>query len=436
MFEIKTFAFTLLPLLVASLIVLLVNWRIHRKMRGPAYWAGGAAARLLGIMLIAMSGALPEILTNVVGYLLVVFGDFLSVKGLSLFGNRPWYKRTTYVTLLLLVVGFCYYTYVQPEPYHRVMVLVAGHVVSIFLVALLLLHIVRQEGLGGVLILGLSSFWEVFLGPFLLLMMYMASGDVDIEVAIGWVQPMSATAMIGILQTFGFTLLTASRTQRELRDMALLDTLTGIPNRRAFDSAMKRAVEATKRSGTRLGLAVIDIDFFKRVNDNYGHAVGDALLRHVHDLARQRFLRAHRRRGVRPGGRGHQRRGTERSRRALQAGGGNTADATRQRYTPGLHPVGRSCAFGTGPDRCHSALCLSRRGALSRQGKRPQSCRDGWAILSPGARGRGLGVERPAPSSGRRPPRQTRKSASRSGRLRQRPGCWLPCCRPVPRYAS
>ena len=41
MFEIQTFAFTLLPLLVAALIVLLVNWRIHKKMRGPGYWAAG-----------------------------------------------------------------------------------------------------------------------------------------------------------------------------------------------------------------------------------------------------------------------------------------------------------------------------------------------------------------------------------------------------------
>ncbi len=284
MFEIQTFAFTLLPLLVAALIVLLVNWRIHKKMRGPGYWAAGAASRLIGIAMIAIGDPLPVAMSSVAGYFLMVVGDFLTVRGLSQFANRPPYRRTTVVVALLTFVGLCYFTYVTPDPYARVITLVAGHVVSILLLTLLQLHIVRKEGISGVVILALSSFWEVFLGPLLLLMMYRASVDVEIEAAmgwIGWVQPMSATAMIGILQTFGFMLLAANRTQRELRDMALLDTLTGMPNRRAFDAAMKRAVEATKRDGTRLGLAVIDIDFFKRVNDTHGHGVGDAMLRHV-----------------------------------------------------------------------------------------------------------------------------------------------------------
>jgi len=281
MFEIQTFAFTLLPLLVASMVVLVVNWRIHPKMPGPAYWAAGAASRLIGVSLIAIGAPLPHLFSDVLGHFLLAFGDFLAVGGLSLFANRPPYRRTSIVTLLLVFIGLCYFTYVAPDPFHRVIVLIAGHVVSIFLLALLQLRIVRQEGIGGIFILALSSFWEVFLGPFLLLMMYLASGNVDIEVAMGWVQPMSATAMLGILQTFGYTLLTASRTRRELRDMALLDTLTGVPNRRAFDSAMKRAVEAARRSGTRLGLALVDIDLFKRVNDTYGHTVGDAVLRHV-----------------------------------------------------------------------------------------------------------------------------------------------------------
>lgn len=280
MFEIQTFSFTLLPLLFASLTVLLVNWRIHKRMRGPGYWAAGAAGRLAGTALIAIGAPLPEFLTGVVGYLLILVGDFLSVKGLSLFAARPFFRRTIYITLLAIFAGINYFTYVTPQPYGPIILLVAGHVLSIGLLVNLQWHL-RHEGLGGILVLALSSFWEVFLGPMLLLVMYKATTDVDFEVEVGWVQPMSAMAMIGILQTFGFMLLAAHRTQRELRDMALLDTLTGIPNRRSFDSTVKRMVEATKRGGGRLGLAVIDIDFFKKVNDTYGHGVGDELLRHV-----------------------------------------------------------------------------------------------------------------------------------------------------------
>ncbi|MBV2194818.1 MAG: GGDEF domain-containing protein [Azonexus sp.] len=284
MFEIRIFALTLLPLLAASLIVLLVNWRIHKNMRGPAHWAAGAASRMLGIGMIAIGAPLPVMLVSVAGYFLVVLGDFLAVHGLSQFAGLPPFRRTSLITLALVLAGLGYFAYAMPDTYIGVIILVAGHVTAILLLAMLQLHIVRQEGLSGVLVLALSSFWEIFLGPLLLLVIYLASKDVEIEAALGWmnwVQPMGAMAMIGILQTFGFMLLAANRTQRELRDMALLDTLTGIPNRRAFDAAMRRAVETARRHNTRLGLAVIDIDFFKRVNDTYGHAVGDALLRHV-----------------------------------------------------------------------------------------------------------------------------------------------------------
>jgi diguanylate cyclase (GGDEF)-like protein len=281
MFEIQTFAFTLLPLLFASLTVLLVNWRIHRKMRGTAEWAVAAACRFVGISLIATGEPLPIFLSQLAGYFLVVTGDLFAVRGLSLFAGLPPFRRVSWATLLLALTALIYFTYVLPNPFARVMVLVVGHVISILLLVIVQVKLYRQEGLGGSLVLALSSFWEIFLAPGLLVIMQMAGRNVDVEVALGWVQPMSAIAMIGILQTFGLTLLAANRTQRELRDMALLDTLTGVPNRRAFDGAVRRAVESTRRNGTRLGLVLIDIDFFKKVNDTYGHGVGDQLLRHV-----------------------------------------------------------------------------------------------------------------------------------------------------------
>ncbi len=282
MLDIRAFALTLLPLLVASQVVLWVNWRIHQRMHGPVYWVAGATIRFFGMAIIAMNVNLPGVLGNVLASFLVVIADYVSLYGLCVFAGRPAYRRTTAVVLSLVFVGLCYYTYVESSPYLRVGVMVFGHIVSIFLLVLVQVRIARQDGIGGILILAISSFWEIFLGPLLILMMFLSSGGrIDLAASMEWVQPMSATAMLGILQTFGFTLLTANRTQRELRQMALLDTLTGVPNRRAFETTMKRSVQAAKRNGTSLGLAVIDLDRFKEANDNYGHAAGDALLRHV-----------------------------------------------------------------------------------------------------------------------------------------------------------
>lgn len=60
-----------------------------------------------------------------------------------------------------------------------------------------------------------------------------------------------------------------------LSDLALTDALTGIANRRSFDLILNRL------AGTAIGLAIIDLDHFKSVNDNYSHIVGDAVLQRV-----------------------------------------------------------------------------------------------------------------------------------------------------------
>lgn len=284
MFEIQTFALTLLTLLFASLTVLLVNWRIHRKMRGPGYWAAGAASRFMGMALVASGSLLPGFVGGIFGHFLVILGDVLAVAGLSVFASRPPYRRSSLLLLTIVLSALVYFTYNELIPYARLMTLVIGHIIAMLMMVLLQIHIFRKEGMNGVLVLAISSFWEIFLAPLLLLLIYLASRDVELEVQlvwVNWVQPMGAIASIGILQTFGFMLLAAHRTENELRNMALLDTLTGIPNRRAFDGAMRRAVESTRRSGTCLGLLVMDIDFFKKVNDIHGHTVGDEMLRHV-----------------------------------------------------------------------------------------------------------------------------------------------------------
>lgn len=66
-----------------------------------------------------------------------------------------------------------------------------------------------------------------------------------------------------------------------LRDWAFVDGLTGVYNRRHFNDCYEREVKVAARSGRELAVALIDIDFFKKYNDHYGHLEGDDCLRLV-----------------------------------------------------------------------------------------------------------------------------------------------------------
>jgi diguanylate cyclase (GGDEF)-like protein len=68
---------------------------------------------------------------------------------------------------------------------------------------------------------------------------------------------------------------------KELHRLTLLDELTGIPNRRYFNTLLYQEWERAVREALPLSLIVIDIDYFKNYNDHYGHPKGDACLTQV-----------------------------------------------------------------------------------------------------------------------------------------------------------
>ena len=71
-----------------------------------------------------------------------------------------------------------------------------------------------------------------------------------------------------------------------IRELALTDPLTGAANRRRLDEALRAELQRADRHGGRLSAVMTDLDWFKRVNDAHGHAVGDALLQRFARLIR------------------------------------------------------------------------------------------------------------------------------------------------------
>lgn len=77
------------------------------------------------------------------------------------------------------------------------------------------------------------------------------------------------------------TLGESRRRRTQLEDLATVDALTGLRNRRWLDEMFARQIDRASRSGQPVSLLMIDVDHFKRLNDVHGHLVGDAVLRRV-----------------------------------------------------------------------------------------------------------------------------------------------------------
>jgi diguanylate cyclase (GGDEF)-like protein len=78
-----------------------------------------------------------------------------------------------------------------------------------------------------------------------------------------------------------------ARRFREARQLADLDSLTGLHNRRYFHETLAREVDRAQRYQRRLSLVIVDVDGFKEINDRIGHLAGDAVLAEIADRIRE-----------------------------------------------------------------------------------------------------------------------------------------------------
>ncbi|MFU2328356.1 diguanylate cyclase [Pseudomonas sp. NFX98] len=75
----------------------------------------------------------------------------------------------------------------------------------------------------------------------------------------------------------------------EQRQKALIDPLTGLPNRAAWSERLEHEISQWQQHGNTLMLAMLDLDHFKRINDNYGHLAGDKVLKIIASVLRKRL---------------------------------------------------------------------------------------------------------------------------------------------------
>jgi diguanylate cyclase (GGDEF)-like protein len=112
-------------------------------------------------------------------------------------------------------------------------------------------------------------------------------GSAALMLVVLWQRsPVLSAALVGPLIAISLYQRSTHRALRAMR-LALTDPLTGLGNHRHFHERLQRELVAAEEEGLPLSLCLIDVDDFKRINDNYGHPAGDRVLSEVAARLRQ-----------------------------------------------------------------------------------------------------------------------------------------------------
>ena len=275
--------------LVASGALLVLNG--NQRNDGLQYWAGGLLLSALAHALLLLYGRIPYLLSIVLGNVLLssaLTGFWLAVRrfhGLAL----HWGRTLALIAAIALLMWLF-----QHQFANRVVAsgLTLGLQAALVLSVLLRHHPfgADQHSRGALLLVG-------GLGLIVLTMLLRASAalffSLDIASILQGNLVQTLTFMVSFMATlvssFGFVFMAKERADFANVRLANQDALTGAANRRAVLEALESQLSKAQRQRTPLALLMLDIDHFKRVNDQYGHLAGDQVLRHFVHVVRQRL---------------------------------------------------------------------------------------------------------------------------------------------------
>lgn len=284
--DIRTLLFVL-AVSNALIFVLIGTSFINRRqdVAGVSSWLWSYAAQTVGWSLLLLRGIVPDWLSILVGNTLLIIGLVLIFRAICDFLETPANKRISVLTVALFVF-----------------VSIALHVSSTTTTGLAAWISLVAGGLGlacaRVLMRNVSwhtapARWTTGLwlgvGSSVMLLRAIAvffspstsSYNLYTQSAIQIIAFVVVySGMLG--SSFGFNLMVQERAIHRLQQIARLDELTGMYNRRyLFDKVRHELNRMQRRNSENLILMMLDVDHFKEVNDQYGHAAGDDLLKCV-----------------------------------------------------------------------------------------------------------------------------------------------------------
>jgi diguanylate cyclase (GGDEF)-like protein len=293
--ELDTRTTVVASLLVAALLgaVALIFARGQRDPRPLALWGAALLLLALGFTGVALRGHIPDFFALVLANTLIVAALVVSYRSLVSFRRPPPPDSLGWGLVVAVFAAMWLLSEVWPDMHARIAVL---SLVRTFLFARNAVELGREVPPECRLSFGFTRavFWvaaAAMVARLAAALSQPAQADFMDPNPVHAV-PYLAFACVAVAATLGVFWIVVQLLQRDLVHLAHHDALTGILNRPAFLAEFEREASRSGRGGERLSLAVFDLDRFKDLNDRFGHAAGDEVLRLAAAAMRQ-CLRRH-----------------------------------------------------------------------------------------------------------------------------------------------
>ena len=281
-FDLTTVIFMSMLLTFMLSMLLAITRSYHKEIRGPGYWAVGNLVVGLGMVLVLIQLDTPKIVF-LPGMALIGAGLSLYINGIQTFiGKVPNHRIPILVFILLIIIDMYFIVYLQDM--HSAVVAGALIFACVYLICARLTF-AQEKGFMGNLFWITSSLF-MLLGLLMLGRATLAYGadNAVYEKFADW--PVNAyTFMVGAVSQFFisslFVVMLSYRINENLVSIATIDGLTGVLNRRGLEDAAQKMQSICKRINLSMAVLMLDVDHFKKVNDQHGHLYGDGVLRHL-----------------------------------------------------------------------------------------------------------------------------------------------------------
>jgi diguanylate cyclase (GGDEF)-like protein len=257
--------------------------RSYPKLEAARFWTGSAFAAAFGASLAMLRFAVDSLLPLLTGGTVVIFATCLAAMGIKRFYDQPISWRATALITGLSFAGLTFFIVGYDSMTMRILIYSLGQALPLALTLKLLLS--RRDGhsnpgarLAGIVAVLIIGLYTLRAGGSLL--------HIGVEFSfiqsnpVQWVM-LLALMFLSMTFNFGFLLMAIDRLRNEVADLALLDDLTGVGNRRYLLARLTEECARSERSGEPFALLGI--------NDTYGHAAGDACLQHFTLMAQTRL---------------------------------------------------------------------------------------------------------------------------------------------------